>query len=72
MHDALLSFYFTVVAYALYRTAQGLYDYTADTRAGCTVFEGPKQRLAAFGRYLVVVGWWARDWGGGLGWWWYT
>ncbi|KAG2428575.1 hypothetical protein HYH02_014378 [Chlamydomonas schloesseri] len=35
--------------------AEGLYDYTADTRAGCTVFEGPKQRLAPFGRYLVVV-----------------
>ncbi|EFJ42126.1 hypothetical protein VOLCADRAFT_107382 [Volvox carteri f. nagariensis] len=35
--------------------SEGLYDYTADTRAGCTVFEGTKQRLTAFGRYLVVV-----------------
>ncbi|KAG2487093.1 hypothetical protein HYH03_014337 [Edaphochlamys debaryana] len=35
--------------------AEGLYDYTVDTRAGCTVFEGPKQRLGTFGRYMVVV-----------------
>ncbi|GIM12899.1 hypothetical protein Vretimale_16129 [Volvox reticuliferus] len=35
--------------------SEGLYDYTADTRAGCTVFEGTKQRLTTFGRYLVVV-----------------
>ncbi|GFR48734.1 hypothetical protein Agub_g10692, partial [Astrephomene gubernaculifera] len=35
--------------------AEGLYDYTSDTRAGCTVFEGVKQRLGTFGRYLLVV-----------------
>ncbi|KIZ03467.1 subunit of VPS-C complex [Monoraphidium neglectum] len=32
-----------------------LYDYTADTRAGCTVFDGPKQWLSVFQRYLILV-----------------
>ena len=35
---------------------EGLYDYTLDTRAGCTVFEGRKQQLAVLRRFLVVVG----------------
>lgn len=35
--------------------SEGLYDYTLDTRAGCTVFEGAKQQVAALKRFLVVV-----------------
>ena len=35
--------------------SEGLYDYTLDTRAGCTVFEGPKQQLIMLRRFLVVV-----------------
>ena len=34
-----------------------LYDYTENTRAGCSVFEGHKQQLAVLGRFLVVVRW---------------
>ncbi|KAJ9526622.1 hypothetical protein QJQ45_017616, partial [Haematococcus lacustris] len=34
---------------------EGLYDYTVDTRAGCTVFEGAKQCLALLRRFVVVV-----------------
>ncbi|GAX83865.1 hypothetical protein CEUSTIGMA_g11290.t1 [Chlamydomonas eustigma] len=34
---------------------EGLYDYTVDTRAGCTVFEGAKQQVALLRRFLVVV-----------------
>ncbi|KAG1673844.1 hypothetical protein FOA52_012869 [Chlamydomonas sp. UWO 241] len=34
---------------------EGLYDYTLDTRAGCTVFEGAKQQLAMLRRFHVVV-----------------
>lgn len=36
---------------------EGLYEYTADTRAGCTVFEGSKQLLLTLGRFVVVVSW---------------
>jgi|LauGreSBDMM110SN_4_FD.fasta_scaffold62354_2 hypothetical protein len=35
--------------------AEGLYDYTLDTRAGCSVFEGAKQQIAVLRRFLVVV-----------------
>eukprot|EP00967_Tisochrysis_lutea_P053310 scaffold66272_cov21-Tisochrysis_lutea.AAC.1 len=34
---------------------EGLYEYTTDTRAGCTVFEGSKQLLLTLGRFVVVV-----------------
>lgn len=34
---------------------EGLYEYTPDTRAGCTVFEGTKQLLLSLGRFVVVV-----------------
>ncbi|KAI8469810.1 MAG: hypothetical protein J3K34DRAFT_511770 [Monoraphidium minutum] len=32
-----------------------LYDYTIDTRAGCTVFDGSKQWLSIFQRYVILV-----------------
>jgi hypothetical protein len=32
-----------------------LYDYTPDTRAGCTAFDGKKRLLLGLRRYLVVV-----------------
>jgi hypothetical protein len=34
---------------------EGLYNYAPDTRAGCTVLEGSKQRLVLLGRFVVVV-----------------
>jgi hypothetical protein len=34
---------------------EGLYEYTTDTRAGCTVFEGSKQQILMLGRFVVVV-----------------
>ncbi len=32
-----------------------LYEYTQDTRAGCSAFGGHKQQLALLRRYVVVV-----------------
>ena len=32
-----------------------LYDYTLETRAGCTAYEGRKQQLGQLRRYLVLV-----------------
>lgn len=34
----------------------GLFDYSLDTRAGCTVFEGVKTQLEVLRRFLLVVG----------------
>ncbi len=34
---------------------EGLFNFAPDTRAGCTVLEGTKQRLALLGRFVVVV-----------------
>lgn len=34
---------------------QGVYEYTLDSRAGCSAFEGRKALLAPLGRYLLLV-----------------